>query len=420
MNPNDVNAYNTQKELCVSKKKVLSNTLYKPFNGPLAIVASVLATATLGIFVKFLIDAVSDKNWIITAIMALLTIFTALSVYASWQITFNKKSFGKAVSGGFGMVKFYPGSVKQLLTIPTSFLSAIMFLALILCVALESVMKGLSDIVFKILTWIADFLKLPFVSDISEMIDKVLDKGIVTAGVVLSLLAVAFIVVGVFVGKMCKKVSKYYKAISPANFRAALADENNVCDINSVVIPEPPMGSVFTGAVFTIILGCALFYYKLILFGVLFLIIAAYMVVTAIMFKLWYNNAVKAVKEYRVEYDKYVALANNVVAAAAEVAAAQAVAAPAVEAEVAPAVEAEVAPAVEAEVAPAVEAEAAPAVEAEVAPAVEAEAAPAVEAEVAPAVEAEVAPAVEAEVAPAVEAEAAPAVEAVAEEETPV
>ena len=281
MNPNDVNALNAQKEVCLSKKKVLSSTLYKPFNGPLAIIASVLATATLGIFVKYLLDAVTGKNWIVALIMGLLTVFTALSVVASWMITFSKK----ASAGSFKMVKFYGGSVKQLLTIPTSFLSVIMFLALILCVALNAVMEGLGDIVFKILNWVAEFLKLTFVSDISGMIDKVLDKGIVTAGVVLALLGIAFIVVGVFVGKMCKKVGKYYKAINPENFQAALTDGDTVTDINSVIVPEAPVTSIIIGAVFTVVLGCALFYYKLTLFGVLFLIIAAYMVITAIMFK---------------------------------------------------------------------------------------------------------------------------------------
>ena len=343
MNLNDANALNAQKELCVSKKKVLTNTLYKPFNGPLSIIASLLATATLGIFAKYLLDAVNGKNWIVAAIMGLLTIFTALSVYASWQITFNKKHFTKAYAGAFGLVKFYGGSVKPLLTIPTSFMSAIMFLALILCVALESVIGGLGEFVFKILGWVADFLKLTFIRDISDMLTKLLDKGIVTAGVVLGILGVAFIVLGVFIGKMCKKIGKFYKAITPANFQAALEDENNVCDVNSVIIPEAPVTSIIVGAVFTIILGAALFYYKQTMFGVLFMIIAVYMIVNAIIFKQWHDNAVKVVKDYRTEYDKYLTMSNNVVAAAAAVAAAQAAAAAAaapVAEEAAPAAEA--------------------------------------------------------------------------------
>ena len=122
-------------------------------------------------------------------------------------------------------------------------------------------------------------------------------------------------------------------------------------DINSVIVPEAPVTSIIIGAVFTVVLGCALFYYKLTLFGVLFLIIAAYMVITAIMFKQWHDNAAKIVKEYRTEYDKYLGMSNNVMAAAAAVAAAQAAAAAAA----APAPAAEPAPAPAAEETPAAE-----------------------------------------------------------------
>ena len=310
MNPNEsqaVAAVKAQKEVCLAKQKDLPNQMYKAFHGPLFCIICVLITATFAILGKLLLDSF-DAHWIIILICACFFIPVALSVYACWQLFFVRNMNSGAAKAGFALIGAYNGSAKSLLNLPLNIIGSCLILILVLYIVIVAIIGNSLGDIFSSVGGFASDIGIDGISEGLDAVSGALTTGAVVAGVVIFLLAGAFITLGVFMGIMCKRISRYYKRCLPTNY-ANLFNED--CDASQRLTAArelagnvPPQAIIYVPAAFVLLIAGVLFTFST-LFGTLYLVIGLYMIFTGVFFSVWHNSAKKAVADLCAEVEKY-------------------------------------------------------------------------------------------------------------------